>query len=165
MPVYYFTFHAYGTWLPDRPEGSYTYHKGWQPPGHARAETYRSQMTEQAARFDNAYQLLILETLLNGQPLQDYELYALATDESHAYIVIAWRDEREPVRVRVRVRAQVKSSMTRALNQRFGKRKWFVRSAGQTPAEDNEHLDRLAHEYLPKHTGLYWCKSKKRNEA
>ncbi|MEO0476784.1 MAG: hypothetical protein AAF085_12580 [Planctomycetota bacterium] len=161
MPVYHFTFHAYGTWLPDRPEGSYVYHRGWQPPGHARAETYRSQMTEQAARFDNAHQQLILDTLIKGQILQDYELYVMSSDESHIHAVIAWGDEREPVRVR----AQVKSSMTRVLNRRFGKRKWFVRSAGQTPIEDDEHLDRLAHEYLPKHTGLYCNKFQNPDET
>lgn len=161
MPVYHFTFHAYGTWLPDRSEGSYKYQKGWQPPGHARAESYRSQMTDQPARFTNKAQQLFLETLRKGQPLQDYELYALAADDSHLHAVIGWRDEREPVRVR----SQVKSSMTRALNQHFGKRIWFVRSAGQTLVVDHQHLHHLVHSYLPKHSGLYWCRRAKRDEA
>lgn len=161
MPVYHFTFHAYGTWLPDRPEGSFKYHRGWQPPGHARAETYRSQMAEEPARFNHPHQQLILDILLKGQPLQGYELCVMSSDESHAHAVIAWRDERTPVRIR----SQIKSSMTRALNQRFGKRKWFVRSAGQTPVEDDEHLHHLVQVYLPKHTGVYWCRSSEQNKS
>ena len=161
MPVYHFTFHAYGTWLPDRPEGSFKYHQGWQPPGHARAETYRSQMTDEPARFNNKAQQLLLDTLRKGETLQNYDLYALATDESHAHAVIAWRDEREPVRIR----SQVKSSMTRAINQSFGKRKWFVYGAGQTPITDEEHLHHLVHVYLPKHSGLYWSQSAERDRT
>lgn len=161
MPVYHFTFHAYGSWLPDRPEGSYVYHKGWQPPGHARAESYRQQMTAEPARFTTEHQQLFLETLRKGQPLQNYGLYGIAADESHLHTVIAWRDKREPTRFR----SQIKSSMTRALNQHFGKRKWFVRSAGWTPIEDEQHLYQLIHEYLPKHDGLYWHRWQGSNEA
>ena len=32
MPVYHFTLHAYGTWMPDRPEGYNKHGEGYQAP-------------------------------------------------------------------------------------------------------------------------------------
>ena len=152
MPVYHFTFHAYGTWLPDRAEGYTPYRSGWKPPDTKRADQYRDQMDQAVSRFDTPSQRHALETLLRGQPLQSDELYVFAADDSHLHAVIAWRDNREPTRVQ----SQVKSSLIRALNEGRSKRKWLARGAGKTPVVDEEHLHHLAHVYLPSHSGVYW---------
>jgi hypothetical protein len=152
MPVYHYTFHAYGTWLPDRAEGYTPYHAGWQPPDASRADQYRSSMDQHPSRFSSAVQELALKTLRDGEPLQNYKLYVFASDQSHLHAVVAWRDDREPTRVQ----SQIKSSLTRALNNHMGKRKWIARGAGKTPVKDEEHLNHLAHAYLPSHSGVFW---------
>ena len=147
MPVYHFTFHAFGSWLPDRPEGYIIRNKGWQPPSEASTVQYRSNMNQDVVAFTDDQQQLLLQTLIDCQTHQCIKLYAIATEPTHIHAVTAWTDDREPEPVR----AQMKYSMTRALVQAFGKRKWFVQNAGQTQVRDDEHLYELVHHYLPKH--------------
>lgn len=151
MPVYHFTFHAYGSWMPDRPEGYFKHGNSWQPPSSQSAKRYRDKMQKPAIEFDQDQQQAMLDELIKTQEFQQIELYAAAIDISHVHAVVAWKDDRDPTRIR----SQLKSSMTRALNSNIGKRQWFVAKAGQNPVSDEEHLSRLVHEYLPKHA-LYW---------
>lgn len=151
MPVYHFTFHAYGTWLPDHPQGYILRNKGWQPPSDASAGLYRSQMQQHPAAFSPITQQHIIRALIECQTYQRHTLYAIATDSTHIHTVTAWTDERAPTSVR----SQIKSKMTRSLNKRFIKKKWLAANAGQTPVQDTAHLYRLVHEYLPKHE-MYW---------
>ena len=147
MPVYHFNFHAFGTWLPDRPEGHIIRNKGWQPPNKDLADQYRSNMNQSEVTFDDQQQQLLLQTLFDSQPHQRIKLYAIATEPTHIHAVAAWTDDRKPEPIR----SQMKYSMTRVLNDTFGKRKWFVQNAGQTKVRDGEHLYELVHHYLPKH--------------
>ena len=115
------------------------------------AKQYRERMQQSASRlqageFDHA-----LGVLLDSQTLQRFELYAVAGEASHLHVVVAWRDDRKPTRVR----GQIKSSLTRALNEQFGKRKWFVAKGGQSAVVDEVYLFELVESYLPKH-GLFW---------
>lgn len=151
MPVCHFTYHAYGTWLPDRPEGYFKHGQSWQKPDIHVAKTYRQNMKQPATDLLRPAQQLIRQTLIESQPLQRFELYAIASDTSHLHVVAAWRDDRDPVHVR----SQIKSSLTRALNKRLAKQQWFTAKAGHTPVTDQAHLYELIHHYLPKH-GLYW---------
>jgi len=48
MPVYHFTFHAFGTWLPDHPKGYYKHGKSWRPPDPKKAQQYRDNMHQPA---------------------------------------------------------------------------------------------------------------------
>ena len=151
MPAYHFTFHAFGTWLPNHPEGYIRRNKGWQPPSNASAGRYRSKMQQAAVNFNQEQQQMLLQTLIDCQPHQRIELYAIAAEPTHIHAITAWTDERDPEPVR----SQMKYSMTLALTQAFGKRKWFVQNAGQTPVRDEEHLYELVHHYLPKHQ-VFW---------
>jgi len=155
MPVYHYTFHAFGTWMPDRPQGFNKHGKSRQAPSLALAKHHRKLMHQPPTLLTNPAQQHALQTLIHSQTLQRFELYAVAADGSHLHVIAAWRDERNAIHLR----AQIKSSLTRALNNRFGKRQWFVAKAGQTPVNDEEHLHHLVHEYLPKHSGIYWCRS------
>lgn len=152
MPVYHFTFHAYGTWLPDRSEGYDPHDQGHKPPDPAEAERYRDRMRQPATTLCGAVQRHALQILIDSQSLQHFELYAFATEPTHLHALIGWRDNRDPVKVR----SQVKSSLTRALNRAFEKRQWFVAKGGHTVVTDQEHLCHLADHYLPKHQGLFW---------
>ncbi|MEM1355661.1 MAG: hypothetical protein AAGH88_12345 [Planctomycetota bacterium] len=44
MPVYHFTFHAYGTWMPDHAKGYVRRKLGILPPDAKMAEQYRRNM-------------------------------------------------------------------------------------------------------------------------
>ena len=151
MPIYHFTFHTYGTWLPDRPEGYTPHGQGHQLTNPHVADAYRQRMNHPQTHLNSQAQQFAIQTLLDSQYPQRFELYALASEGSHLHVVIAWQDEREPIRVRT----QIKTSMSLALNKRFGRRQWFVAKAGHIPVADEAHLHELVHQYLPKH-GLYW---------
>lgn len=151
MPVFHFTFHAFGTWLPDRPEGYVRRDRGWQPPSSVATELYRSNMKQAEVSFNDEQQRLLLQALIDCQAYQRVRLYAIAIDATHVHVVVAWNDERRPGPVR----SQMKYSMTRRLIRAHGKRKWFGKNGGQTPVCDEEHLCRLVDLYLSKHT-VYW---------
>ena len=157
MPVYHFTFHAYGSWLPGHPRGYARRDEGALPPDQAMADRYRGLMTSDATEFSDEVQSFVLETLIDSQSLQSFTLYAVASEPTHLHAVVAWQDDREPVAVR----SQLKTSLTRALNKAFGRRKWFVKNAGQTLVRDEAHLSELVEVYLRKHSGLYWRRNPK----
>jgi len=152
MPVYHFTFHAYGTWLPDRDEGYVRRGRGVLPTDERRAADYRARMVAAAATFGMAQQAAIFDELVKGQALQDYRLLAVAMEPTHLHAVLSWIVDRDAKRFRGRVKA----SLTRGLNKRFGKRQWFVANASQKRVVEPEHLEHLRHVYLPSHHGLFW---------
>jgi REP element-mobilizing transposase RayT len=152
MPVYHFTFHAYGTWMPDHPKGYVRRNQGVLPPNAKMADQYRRNMKQPTTQLTADIQRLALDTLIAAQAPQRIKLYAVATEDVHLHLIIGWDDDRDPIRVR----ANVKSSLTRVLNQTLGKRRWFARNAGQTRVKGHKHLHHLAHVYLPTHPGLFW---------
>jgi len=152
MPVYHFTFHAYGSWLPDKPKGYVQRNQGVLPPDPAAAAAYRSRMTQPQARFNPAHQIALFKEVIKGQSRQHYRVLAAAMEASHIHLVIAWEDKRGVGNRR----AQIKSAMTRCLNTQFGKMKWFLRNASQKRITDPRHLDHLNTHYLPSHRGLFW---------
>ncbi|MFN3168233.1 MAG: hypothetical protein ACE37H_14320 [Phycisphaeraceae bacterium] len=160
MPVHHFIFHAYGSWLPDRPEGYFKHGSLWQPPNEQAEQQYRKNMQEEPIAFNKAQQQLLIEELIRAQPYQRINLYSAATDSTHVHAVVAWTDDRDPVRIR----SGLKSSLTRMMNTRYGKRQWFVAKAGQTPIRGENHLTQLVHDYLPKHT-LYWYYKSEENPS
>ena len=151
MPVYHFIFHSYGSWMPDRPEGYFKHDKGWRPPDEGGAKQYHEKMQEDAVILTRVQQQELINEAIKAQPFQRFTLYSAATDSTHVHIVVAWKDDRNPVRIR----SGIKSSLSRAMNARYGKQARFVAKAGQHPVRDEQHLSQLVHEYLPKHT-LYW---------
>ncbi|MBX2852010.1 MAG: hypothetical protein KTR15_09725 [Phycisphaeraceae bacterium] len=151
MSVYHFTFHAFGTWLPDRPEGYYKHDSGWKPPSEEGRKQYSDNMQGQPIAFNQSQQQQLIDEAIKAQPYQQITLYAAATDSTHLHAIVTWGDDRDPTRIR----AELKSSLTRSLNAKFGKHQWFVAKAGQNRVFDQEHLYDLVHDYLPKHT-LYW---------
>ena len=137
--------------MPDRPDGYFKHGSGWKAPNHEATEQYHENMKRKPVAFDKNQPQLLIDEAIKAQSFQRIKLYAAASDSTHLHVVIAWADERDPVNIR----SQLKSSLTRTLNTRYGKQQWFVAKAGQNPIRDAEHLSQLVHDYLPKHT-LYW---------
>jgi hypothetical protein len=51
MPCYLFTYHAYGSWMPDRPQGYVRRGKGILPTDTRMAERYRKNTKYDKAPF------------------------------------------------------------------------------------------------------------------
>ncbi|MEZ6191279.1 MAG: hypothetical protein R3C45_08310 [Phycisphaerales bacterium] len=152
MPVYHFTYHAYGTWLPDKPRG-YTRHKtGIHPPDPRMAQRYRDNMAEPPASFPRTVQRALIDELITACDRQSYQPHAAATDKTHLHVIVAWKT----TRAWRRVRAGLQHSLSRRLNQGFGKRTWFVAHPSRKRVKDKGHYDYLIQRYLPDHRGWKW---------
>ena len=62
MPCYLFTFHAFGTWMPDREEGFVRRERGILPPDEELARQYRDRAKENEVIFDSRLQALLIIT-------------------------------------------------------------------------------------------------------
>ena len=60
MPCYLFTFHAYGTWMPDREEGFVRRDEGILPPDEDLARRYRDRQKGDEVLFDASLQRLLI---------------------------------------------------------------------------------------------------------
>jgi len=152
MPCYLFTYHAFGTWMPDRSRGYVKRNHGILAPDAAMATRYRSAMKETVVEFDDAIQVMILNSILESRDKQAFELYSMATDPSHVHILVGWRD----ARTWLRMRSGIKSSMSRRLNHDRGKRTWFAEGGSRKRVKDEAHFEHLVKKYLPSHRGWKW---------
>ncbi len=146
------TLHAYGTWMPDRPEGSVHWRRAYQPQHDKLAREYRYKQREPIAHFDDREQRILINTLFATCPLKQIALHAVATDASHLHALLSWRDERDARLVQERI----KISLTAALNNDVGHRTWFTRGGHRKRVFDRAHFDHLRDVYLPSHKGLCW---------
>ena len=153
VPDYLFTFHAYGTWMPDRSEGSVHWKRGYQPQNIGLAEAYRSKQRERSARFDEGAQRLIIEALLETAHVKQVTIHAVGTDDTHIHIVCEWRDD---ARSAEQLQNRLKHAVTLRLNERLGRRTWFSKGGHRKAIRDIRHFDYLCDEYLPTHRGLRW---------
>lgn len=152
MPVVLFTLHAYGTWMPDRPQGSFHHERGYQKSDAKLAAAYRTKQQWPAAHFDAKTQQVILNTLLELRSFQHLDLYGIAIDPSHVHVVAAWKDDRTPEQVQDRL----KHAVSQRLNESITKRPWFTRGGHDRRVRDRDHLKRLLDHYLPSHQGMNW---------
>lgn len=146
------TFHAYGSWMPDRDQGSFHYRRGKQATSLALAARYRERQRESVAVFTTPVQKEIIRTLLNGANLLELEAYEISTDRTHAHLLAGWR---RPLQSQ-RLRSSLKRAMTLSLDRSFGRRAWFSRGGDTSRVSGRPHFDYLVDEYLPAHLGLKW---------
>ena len=159
MPVYLFTFHAYGTWMPDRDRGFVQKGKGVQKPSEALAGAYRRAAKHPPFSFDPNTQKLLIETAMDVCRRRGWHLHAVATDPTHLHVLVHWRDEARWQDVRGKLRNIVGTELSKQSRQ-FG-RPWFVAHSSRRRVTDREHLNYLKDEYLPGHTGLRWFDDRK----
>ena len=147
-----FTFHAYATWIPDRPQGYYRNHTGLCPTNVEEAAAYRRRQREPAADLAETVQRSMIEELLAAAQHQRLVVYAAATDDAHLHAVMAWEDDRTPDRVQF----SLKGSLTRRLNASHGRRRWLGRNGHDRRVRDGAHFRHLCGTYLPSHRGWRW---------
>ncbi|MEL7237505.1 MAG: transposase [Planctomycetota bacterium] len=141
--------------MPDREDGVHHWKNGPMPKSDEMARAYRNHQREPAATLTRRVQKLIVDELIRSAAKQRFELYVVACDADHLHILIAWRDERPAATFR----RSIKSSITRRLNDDVQQRKWLAQGGSVVPVEDEDHLEFLHREYLPKHAG--WCWDRK----
>ncbi len=153
MPCYLFTFHAFGTWMPDREEGFVRREQGILAPNEELAKQYRDRTKENEVIFDARLQLLLIEETRIACEKQQYRSHCIATAPTHVHALVSWSDERPWLKIR----NGLKSSLTRRLNRAVQQRdKWFVESASRKQVKDDDHFDHLVNTYLPSHGGWKW---------
>ena len=65
MPCYHFTYHGYGTWMPDHLQGYVRRKVGVLPADQHLAECYRKNQREAVVYFDERVQRVIVRTILD----------------------------------------------------------------------------------------------------
>lgn len=109
-------------------------------------------MKSPPVHFDTSTQRIIIDTVLASRTKQHFEALAIATEATHTHILVSWEDSRTVEKVS----GQIKTSITRALNARIGRRKWLAKDASRRRIADAAHLEHLTARYLPDHTGVKW---------
>jgi len=155
MPCYLFTWHAYGTWLPDRPQGYVHWSHGLQPQNVTLAQCYQREQKESSAVFDTSIQRLLIDQLELAAPLARFRLHAVATDSTHIHVLVSWNDPRNWKRLR----RSIRHGLTTRLNEER-RRTWFSRGGHAKQVESQQHFDQLVGAYLPNHKGWKWCETK-----
>jgi hypothetical protein len=156
MPCYLFTYHAYGTWLPNRKQGYVKRGSGILPSSDHMHRLYVTAMKEGVVAFDEHGQRQAIETLLKSQAPQRFDLHFVATDTTHIHALTAWRDDRQPIPMR----GGLKTSLSKAFNLEFHRRTWFAEGGSRKQVLDRKHYDHLMNIYLPKHSGWKWSRAR-----
>ncbi len=100
MPVYLFTYHAYGTWWPDRSQGYVQRGSGILSADGDMARRYRDAARFSPASFDEPMQRAIIDEVQRAATFQKLRLYIAGTDPTHAHVIVSWRDARRAMDVR-----------------------------------------------------------------
>jgi hypothetical protein len=155
MPCFLFTYHAHGSWLPDRPDGYVHWREGLQPTDERLAAAYKRKMKvagTSVAAFDEPAQRLLIEELQIAAKYQKFRLHGVATELTHLHAMVSWADERAPLPLS----EEIKKSLSLRLGKDVAKRKWLAKGGHERRVKDQEHFDFLKNVYLPSHGGWKW---------
>ena len=154
MPVYLFSYHAYGTWFPDRPQGFVQEGKGIQPTNTNLATAYRQSAKHETVSFNNQQQRALIEKLHHIAETEVLLIYGTSADATHLHVLTGWDDERSYIKVRGRIKNLLSLHLSR-LAVSTG-RPWFVKESSRKRVKDEAHFEYLLNTYLPKHLGWQW---------
>lgn len=153
MPCYLFTYHTYGSWMPDRPQGYVKRHEGIQPQDMEAAKLYYQAMNKDAVAIDEDHQRKAINALLDSASYHDLRIHSVATEPTHLHVVVSWHNEGKPWE---KIRTSLKRSMTMTLQNDSEVKDWFSRGSSRKQVKDREHFEHLVNVYLLSHSGLKW---------
>ncbi|MEQ8211913.1 MAG: transposase [Lacipirellulaceae bacterium] len=156
MPCYLFTYHAHGSWMPDRTQGYVHRKEGVKPSDEEMARAYRQNQISPTAYFDSLIQTSLIEAARGACRHLDARCHAVVTETTHVHILISWKSERSATSMS----RSLKSALSRYLNQQFQQRQWLSKGASKQPVKDLEHYEYLVGVYLPKHRGVQWLEDR-----
>ena len=151
MPCYLFTWHAYGTWMPDRPQGYVKKGQGVLPSDPEQARRYRARQKEETANFDGVAQCLIIDESIIAAEKRRFRLHGVATEATHLHALVSWAD----ARIFEQLRRGLRESISRRLNANERCR-WLEQGGSRKQVREQEHFNYLMATYLPKHRGWKW---------
>ena len=154
MPCYLFTYHAYRSWMPDRPRGFVRRGQGVLLSDRSLAIQYRKNAKESAVTFDSSLQQFLINETQAASVSQNFQAHFIAAESTHVHILLSWDDDRPWEKIR----SGLKQSLSRGLNQQRKMRKWFSGNASRRRVKDQEHFQYLTKKYLPSHRGWKWGK-------
>ena len=154
MAVYVLTFHAYRSWLPDRPQGYVRRGKGIQAPDKKMAELYKRDAKHPAMRFDAQMQEILVTTTRSICAKRAWRLHQGRTTTTHVHALVSWREFVEWKSVSNTLKRCLGAELRKSLDRRGP---WFSRSSSRKRVRDERHFEYLMDEYLPKHGGACWC--------
>ena len=156
MPCYLFTYHSYGSWMPDRDEG---YRRrddiGVLPANRPLANIHRAQAAAKVVFLTSAIQRLVVEELLVAREKQDFRLHYLATESTHIHALVSWKH----AATWTKMRGSIRSSITRRLNRVHGTREWLSEGASARRVVCDVHFRQVYDTYLPHHRGWKWSET------
>lgn len=153
MPCYLFTYHTYGSWLPDRIQGFVRRGDGILQQDKQLANLYRNLMAQGTVSLDVEVQLTAIETLIDAASYIECRPHAIATDQHHLHLLVSWRDQQRDWK---QLRSSFKKSVTIRLKAMHDVRKWLSRDASRKKVDVRSHFDHLVTTYLPRHRGWKW---------
>src|SRR5436305_382210 len=112
MPCYHFTYHAYGTWLTDEDDGFVRRGEGHLPQDTKLAAQYRKRMSADEVEFTEQHQLAIIDEVQIAAHHQSYRVHFVATEPTHAHVLISWHEEEKPFE---KFRSGIRQSISRRL--------------------------------------------------
>jgi hypothetical protein len=153
VAVYLFTFHAYRSWLPARPQGYVRRGKGIQAPDKKMAELYERDAKHPAMRFDaRMRETLIISTRAICQS-KGWRLHQVRATTTHVHALVSWRHFAEWKSVSNTLKRCLGAELSKSLDRRGP---WFSRSSSRKRVCDERHFEYLMDDYLPKHGGAFW---------
>ena len=152
MPCYLFTYHGYGTWLPDHPRGFVRRREGVLAADSQLANHYRLKQGQRTVIFNQQLQQLLISTTLSTSQYLGVDFHGIASESSHIHLLLSWRHDRHWKSIS----QSLKSRLTRQLSQEIAKRPWFSKGSSRKCVRDRTHFEYLMRYYLPKHRGLVW---------
>jgi REP element-mobilizing transposase RayT len=153
MPCYLFTYHSFGSWMPDHPRGYVRRHVGVLPQDRHMAKIYRREAQHDEVLFNEEIQPVAINTIRTAVSDIDCRLHFVATEPTHIHVLVSWNGGR----TWQRNRNSIKKSVTIALKNQFRDRPWFSEGASRKRVRDRRHFNYLLTKYLPAHGGWKWC--------
>jgi hypothetical protein len=161
MPVYLFTYHGKGTWMPDHRKGYVRRKQGVLPPDPGAAAAYRAAQKDDVVFFSADMQQLLVDTARGTEPYLQATVHSVFSEPTHVHVLMSWRHDREWKSMR----SSVKTALTKALNAAIERREWWVDSSSRKRVRDREHFDYLITAYRRKHSGVQWVRQTDMEQA
>jgi REP element-mobilizing transposase RayT len=162
VPVYFFTFHGYRTWMPDHPRGYTRRGEGYLKPDEEMAEFYEEESaSEEESIFDAPLAKALIEELQIACRHQGVHLHAAGTELSHIHALVSWRSEKTWLQVRNALKISLSLRLKREGNQALNTSRndtiiKLSRGGSRKRVENRAHFDYLMQTYIPKHKGPKW---------
>jgi hypothetical protein len=151
-----FTYHAFGSWMPDHKRGYVHRGDGIRSADKHMAELYRQNQKQYVVSFDRTVQREFIAGAMEACGHQAVRCHYIATEATHAHVLVSWDSDR----TWKTVRRQIRGNITRRLNASVKRQQWISKSPSRKRVRDRKHFDYLVMKYLPKHQGWKWAEGR-----